>query len=100
MSARLDLGDGIVALDGLDLLWPEIEDLEVHVAGGFEYFGYWLDAHSGPCDDELMAILSATLPLLRNVRAVVFEALPNHFVEMGAEADAFERWVAGRHSKC
>ncbi len=68
-------------IDGL----PLDRVLEVHVAGGFEYFGYWLDAHSGPCDDELMAILSWTLPRLRNVRAVIFEALPNHLMEMGAE---------------
>ncbi len=68
-------------IDGL----PLDRVLEVHVAGGLEYFGYWLDAHSGPCDDELMAILSATLPRLRNVRAVIFEALPNYLVEMGTD---------------
>jgi uncharacterized protein (UPF0276 family) len=68
-------------IDGL----PLDRVLEVHVAGGFEYSGYWLDAHSGPCDDELMAILAATLPRLRNVRAVIFEALPNHLMEMGAQ---------------
>ena len=68
-------------IDGL----PLDRVLEVHVAGGFECFGYWLDAHSGPCDDELMAILSTTLPRLPNVRAVIFEALPNHLMEMGSE---------------
>jgi uncharacterized protein len=67
-------------IDGL----PLERVLEVHVAGGFELSGYWLDAHSGPCDDELMTILATTLPRLPNVRAVMFEALPNHLMEMGA----------------
>jgi uncharacterized protein len=58
--------------------------LEVHVAGGFEFNGFWLDAHSGACDDELMSLLASTLPLLPNVRAVIFEALPNHLMQMGA----------------
>jgi len=58
--------------------------LEVHVAGGFEFGGYYLDAHSGACDDELVDLLSRTLPLLPEVRAVVFEAMPLYLVDMGA----------------
>ncbi|MGB8858966.1 MAG: DUF692 family multinuclear iron-containing protein [Ilumatobacteraceae bacterium] len=58
--------------------------LEVHVAGGFQMGDYYLDAHSGPCDDALIRLLSDTLPMLPNVRAVVFEAMPLHLTAMGA----------------
>ncbi len=56
---------------------------EVHLAGGFELDGYWLDAHSGPCEQTLLYLLETTLPLLANVRAVIFEALPPFLMSMG-----------------
>jgi uncharacterized protein len=57
--------------------------LEVHVAGGFELSGYYLDAHVGGPDDELLALTAAVLPRLPNVRAVMFEAVPESLAALG-----------------
>lgn len=57
--------------------------LEVHVAGGFELAGYYLDAHVGGPDDELLELAARVLPTLPNVRAVLFEAVPESLVTLG-----------------
>jgi len=46
---------------------------ELHVAGGMELDGFYLDAHSGLVPDEVRALLEWTLPRCRNVGGVVFE---------------------------
>lgn len=58
---------------------------EVHLAGGFPYAGYWLDAHSGAIPDGLVALARELFPLLPNVRAVIFEMLPQFAPRLGAE---------------
>jgi uncharacterized protein (UPF0276 family) len=58
--------------------------LEVHVAGGFTAGGYYLDAHVGGPDGELLALLADVLPRLPNVRAVTFEAVPEALAALGA----------------
>lgn len=50
--------------------------VELHVAGGFELSGFWLDAHSGLVQPEVMQLLREVLPQLPNVRALIFEMLP------------------------
>jgi uncharacterized protein len=57
--------------------------LEVHVAGGFRSDGYYLDAHVGGPDGELLALLADVLPRLPNVRAVIFEAVPEALAALG-----------------
>lgn len=74
--------------------------LEVHVAGGYQMGDYYLDAHSGACDDVLIRLLADTLPMLPEVRAVVFEAMPLHLTAMGAgglrtQLEALHRVVDG-----
>ena len=54
----------------LDRVW------EVHVAGGFEYAGYWLDAHSGVMPDALLELAAEVVPKLPNVHAIIFEMVP------------------------
>jgi uncharacterized protein len=49
---------------------------EVHLAGGEEYNGYWLDAHNGVVQPELMEIARQVLPQLPNLRALIFEVSP------------------------
>jgi uncharacterized protein (UPF0276 family) len=61
----------------LDRVW------EVHLAGGFERRGYWLDAHSGGLHPELLAVAGEVLQMLPDVRAVVYEILPE-FISQGA----------------
>lgn len=51
----------------LDRVW------EVHLAGGFAHRGYWLDAHSGLPDADLLHLAERILPRLPALRAVLFE---------------------------
>lgn len=53
---------------------------EVHVAGGSEFQGYWLDAHSGAVPGELMSLARRILPELPNLRAMIFEITSPPFV--------------------
>jgi uncharacterized protein (UPF0276 family) len=76
--------------------------LEVHVAGGFELDGYYLDAHVGGPDRELLILLADILPRLPNVRAVTFEALPESLAVLGVDGvrsvlEALHRVVEGSH---
>lgn len=56
---------------------------EVHVAGGFELDGYYLDAHSGATPDPVLAIAADVLPRLPACRAVTFEILPAFLWRVG-----------------
>jgi uncharacterized protein len=58
--------------------------LEVHLAGGFEAGGYYLDAHAGPPAGELLDLAASVMPRLPNVRAVIFEAVPEAVITLGA----------------
>lgn len=69
--------------DVLDAL-PLDRVLEIHVAGGFELEGYYLDAHIGGPDLELLSLLASTIPRLPQLRAVMFEAVPASMVSLGA----------------
>lgn len=63
----------------LDRVW------EVHLAGGFETAGYYLDAHVGPVDPRLLELAAEVLPRLPHVRAVVYEAVPASISGQGVE---------------
>src|SRR5256885_11597200 len=54
----------------LDRVW------EVHVAGGFEYAGYWLDAHSGVMPEALLELAAEVVPKLPNMHAIIFGMVP------------------------
>jgi hypothetical protein len=51
---------------------------EVHLAGGIELDGYWLDAHSGAIPEPLLLLAEEILPQLPNLGALVFEIMPNY----------------------
>lgn len=53
---------------------------EVHIAGGMEVEGFWLDAHSGAIAEPLIEIARKVLPTLPNLKAIIFEIFPA-FVE-------------------
>lgn len=89
VSAVAEAADCGIVLD-LHNLWANqcngrqrIEDLlaeiplervwEVHVAGGSEFLGYWLDAHSGAMPEGLLALARRIVPELPALRAVIFE---------------------------
>lgn len=58
---------------------------EVHLAGGFEADGVYLDAHSGATPDPVLAIAADVLPRLPNARAVIFEVLPAYLWRVGLD---------------
>jgi uncharacterized protein len=75
---------------------------EIHLAGGMELDGFYLDAHDGPCPEALWPMLDWVLARAPNAGGVVFEVFNTNFPEMGAEALANEltraREIWKRHS--
>jgi uncharacterized protein len=68
-------------LEGLDLT----RVVEVHLGGGMEVDGVWLDAHSGPCPEEVWAMLDEILPRAPNLSGVVFEMFGNYYPQLGLD---------------
>jgi hypothetical protein len=56
----------------------------MHLAGGFETNGYYLDAHVGPIDPELLALAARIVPRLPRLRALIYEAIPVSLAAQGA----------------
>jgi len=55
----------------------------VHIAGGSEFRGYWLDAHSGEVPAPLLDLARRILPELPELRALIFEILPTFLPRFG-----------------
>ncbi len=72
--------DGFLSAIPLERVW------EIHVAGGFEFDGYWLDAHSGPVPGPVLELLEDVIPLLPNLKAVVYEVFPSFVPLYGIDA--------------
>ncbi len=58
---------------------------EVHIAGGLEHGGYWLDAHSGRIPEPLLELASWVVPQLPNLGAIVFELLASYLEPLGLD---------------
>jgi uncharacterized protein (UPF0276 family) len=58
---------------------------EVHLAGGFERRGYWLDSHSGAVPAPLADLAARVLPQLPNLKALVFELFPQYLPLVGLD---------------
>jgi uncharacterized protein (UPF0276 family) len=63
----------------LDRVW------EVHVAGGVELDGFYLDAHSGAIPEPLHAVVEEIIPHLPNLKAIVFEIFPSFIPLVGLD---------------
>jgi uncharacterized protein len=63
----------------LDRVW------EIHLAGGSEYDGYWLDSHSGEIPVPLVDLLTQIIPNLPNLKAIIFELFPSYLLNLGLE---------------
>ena len=59
---------------------------ELHLAGGDEEDGYWLDAHSGRIPTPLIDITRSIIPHLPNLHAIIFELYPTYFSYNNYEA--------------
>ena len=64
----------------LDRVW------EIHLAGGFELSGYWLDAHSGSIPDPLLALSREIIPHLPNLKSIIFEIFTSFLPSFGLDA--------------
>ncbi len=61
-----------------------LEDVwEIHLAGGFELNGFWLDAHSGAIPEPLFEICREIVPHLPNLKAIVFEIFSSFLPSFG-----------------
>jgi uncharacterized protein len=56
---------------------------EIHLAGGFELEGYWLDAHSGAIPDRLYALSREIVPHLPNLKTIIFEVFTSFLPSFG-----------------
>ena len=77
----------VLARIPLDRVW------EIHLAGGMQESGYWLDAHSGYVPREVMDIAAGLIPRLANLGALIFEVLPEHLSLIGL--DGVQRQIEG-----
>ena len=69
---------------------------EVHLAGGLEVDGYWLDAHSGPIPPALLDLARDVVAKLPSLGAVVFEIGSDFLPGLGAENLRRQRAEAGQ----
>jgi uncharacterized protein (UPF0276 family) len=58
---------------------------ELHLAGGAQAHGFWLDAHSATVPPALMELAERLLPRLPALGAVIFELLPEHLPAVGLD---------------
>jgi hypothetical protein len=58
---------------------------EVHLAGGFEMEGFWLDSHSGAVPEPLLAICQEVIPQLPNLKAIIFEIFASFLPRVGLD---------------
>lgn len=59
--------------------------IELHLAGGQEFEGYWVDAHSGLVSPALMDLARQVVPLLPHLKAIIFEVMPQYVVAQGID---------------
>jgi uncharacterized protein (UPF0276 family) len=69
---------------------------EVHVAGGLEHRGYWLDAHSGRIPEPLLELAGWVVPRLPALGAIVFELEASFVPALGLDGVAEEVEKLGR----
>jgi uncharacterized protein (UPF0276 family) len=81
-NARNHSFDAFALLAELDLTCVG----EIHVAGGMELDGTYLDAHSDVVPDSVWALLEWALPRCPNIGGVVFELFGSWFDEVGEAA--------------
>jgi hypothetical protein len=68
-------------IDALDLDYVQ----EVHVAGGNELAGMYMDSHAGRCPQDVWDLLHHVASSASNLRAVTFEFHDSYFPGMGHE---------------
>ena len=57
----------------------------MHLAGGTELDGFWLDAHSGAIPDALYSVAEEVISRLPNLGAIIFEIFPSFVPVVGLD---------------
>ncbi|HSB92205.1 MAG TPA: DUF692 family protein, partial [Flavitalea sp.] len=52
---------------------------EIHIAGGNEMAGMYVDSHAGPCPDEVWELLEFAIPHCKNLQGITFEFHDSYF---------------------
>jgi len=52
--------------------------IQLHLAGGFYFKDYYLDAHSDVSSDEVLELFEKVVEVLPNLKAITFEMLPDY----------------------
>lgn len=60
--------------------------VQIHLAGGFYFDDYYLDAHSNVSSDEVLGIFEEVVKTLPNLKAITFEMIPEYLSFVSAEA--------------
>jgi len=55
------------------------EVLEMHIAGGNDMNGFYMDSHAGPCPDEVWELLDYAVSKAPNLRGITFEFHESYF---------------------
>ena len=58
---------------------------EMHLAGGFQLDGFYLDAHSGAIPEPLHKMVEEIIPQLPNLKAIIFEIFPSFVPFVGLD---------------
>lgn len=66
----------------LDELDPDAVE-EIHLAGGDDFAGFYMDSHSGFTPPEVWEMAFAHAPRFRNLRAITFEFQETYYERMG-----------------
>lgn len=53
--------------------------LEMHIAGGNDMNGFYMDSHAGPCPDEVWELLDYAVSKAPNLRGITFEFHESYF---------------------
>jgi uncharacterized protein (UPF0276 family) len=64
--------------------------VEVHIAGGSEYGGFYTDSHAGACPEPVWALLDHVLARAPALRGVTFEFHDSYFPHLGETGLAAE----------
>ena len=94
VNGRQPLQDFLAALP-LHRVW------ELHLAGGMQRDGFWLDAHSGPVPSELWHLVRELPRRLPALQAVIFEIFPTFLQDLGSavvvdELQRMRAWLSER----
>ena len=82
VNARNGGSDPVTYLESLDLAAVE----EVHLAGGDDHEGFYMDSHSTLTPEVVWELAHAYLPRCHNLRAITFEYQESYFEDLGLSA--------------